>query len=84
MVRVRLVMEMSWLKWCVEANLSYRDGWVGGVFHCTSGRNGHGDHMLAFQAAAVDARGERAGSIPWRSERIVAAFQLGKSLCFRR
>lgn len=40
--------------------------------------------MLAFQAATIDAGGEGAGSVPWRGEGVVAAFELGEGLCFRR
>lgn len=84
MVWVGLVMEVSWLEWRIEANLSYCDSRVGCALHSTTRGNWHGDHMLAFQAAAVDAGGERAGSIPWRGKRIVAAFEFGEGLCFRR
>ena len=47
MVRIRLVMEMSRLEWCVEADLSNCHGWVG-VLCCATGGNRHRNHVFAF------------------------------------
>jgi hypothetical protein len=68
MQRSRLVVgvvEMAPLVGSVESDFCHGHSWV--VHVCSWGVRqalGHGDHVFAFQTAAVNARRECAGSVP--------------------
>ncbi len=59
-----MVVEVGGLERRVEAELGDGHGGIDIAFSgwCVSGRPGN--HMLAFEAASVDAAGEGAGAIP--------------------
>lgn len=72
-----LVVQVAGLERGVKADFRDGDGWVGELVDWV--RNGvvGGYHVLAFEAAAVDAGCEGAGSVPRRGEGVVTAFELG-------
>lgn len=79
-VGTRLVVKMAGLERRVEADLGDGYGWVMDLIDGVGHGIVRGYHVLAFEAAAVDAGCEGAGPVPWGGESVVAALKLREPL----
>lgn len=78
-----VVVQVGRLEWRVETDLGHGHGEILAFAHwCVAWA---GDHVFAFQTAAVDAAGKCAGAVPGRVEDVVAAFEIGRvAAAYRR
>lgn len=75
-----LVVKVAGLEWRVEADFGDGYRWVLDLIDGVGDGAVRGYHVLAFEAAAVDAGCEGAGSVPWGGEGVVAALELREPL----